>query len=112
VTELEAQRHALEKGTLLKALQTEYAGAPVIVRTLRGAMDELGFPMSDEGIQFALQYLSDQGYVIPTRVRDLPNWREDRPDPRRPDSFVTVKLSALGLRLVDGKCPSDPMVKF
>lgn len=112
VSDLELMRHAAEKGAVLTALAQEYAREMVSVRSLYGALEITGTPMSMEGLQWALNYLADSGYVRIWRLKDLPTHRADRMMPGNVDTIVFAKLLPLGVQLMDGRAPADPGIRF
>lgn len=106
-------RHAEERGKLLKALQEEYSGRMTRVATLRAALDLLGFPMSDVGIQFHLQYLADEGYISVQRAHEAAAYRRDRGHAGGdPNVIVWARLMPRGVRLIDGIEAENPGVRF
>jgi hypothetical protein len=112
ITELEQQRHAEERGIILRTLQQEYSREMTTVRSLAGALDLLGYPMSVESLQFSLLYLAERGFVRVWRAREMPGWRPDRQMDGRGDTVVCAKLLAEGVLLLDALRPADPGVRF
>ena len=112
MAELEYQRHAEQRGNLLRLLKENYTIGLTTVNSLAGAMDILGQSMSLESLRFQLQYLADQGYVKLLRNRDMPGWRADRITLGRADEVRFAKLLPKGLMLLDGRVEEDPMVRF
>ena len=112
IREAEAARHAEEKGAILLALKHTYASEMTSVRALWRQLDMLGHPMRPEGIEFALVYLAERGYIQIWRARELPGWREDRQMEQAPDRIVFARLKPEGLLLVDGDVQADPKVIF
>lgn len=112
INEMEAARHAQERGAILGALQQNYGAEMTSVRTLGRALDALGHAMRPIGLQFALTYLTDCGYIRIWRARDLPGYRSDRANDERGDEIVFAKLMPKGLRLIDGLVEADPGVSF
>ena len=108
----EAARHAEEKGAILLALKHSYTGVMTSVRSLWRQLDISGHPMRPVGLEFALAYLADRGYIKIWRARELPNWRDDRPMDVSGDSIVFARILPEGLLLVDGEAPTDPKVIF
>ena len=82
------------------------------MRTLRGALDLRGYPVSPDSLGFHLVYLADEGYVRITRANEVPGWRMDRPNSGDPNAIVWAKLTPKGLRLIDGVEPEDLGVRF
>lgn len=57
-----AARHKVERDEILRYLSV--AGFhPVTPNTLQVYLDERDYPVSDEGLDFHLRYLADEGYV-------------------------------------------------
>jgi hypothetical protein len=112
IGEMERARHADEKGAILAALKEEYTRPMTSVRALLRALDAMGRSMRPVGLDFALTYLADCGYVRITRVRELPSYRADRDTDAQPDAIMFVKLLPKGLHLVDGQIAADPGVNF
>ena len=112
MAELEHQRHAEERGNLLRLLKENYTTGLTTVGSLAGAMDMLGQSMSFESLRFQLQYLEDQGYVKLLRNRDMTGWRSDRTSLGRADEVRFAKLLPRGLMLIDGRLDEDPMIRF
>jgi hypothetical protein len=112
VSTMEQQRHAIERGRILQSLSQEYGRMPVMVATLLGALDALGYPMTPESMQFSLTYLADQGYVVVVRAGDTPGYRRDRANAVLPEAIVTARLLPRGLQLIDGAIAADPGVRF
>lgn len=110
--EVEKQRHALERGDILRTLKEDYQSSMTPVRTLRGALDAQGVSLSHDDLAFHLSYLSDGGYVRLWRARDLPGFRSDRERFLKPDAVMFAKLLPKGLQLLDGLIAEDPSVKF
>src|SRR5512146_3036291 len=104
LAELDQQRHAEERGAILSTLQQEYGREKTSVRSLAGALDLLGYPMSVDGMQFSLADLAERGYIK--------GWRSDRARQERADTVVFAKLTADGLLLIDGLRAADPGVRF
>ena len=112
-SDVERARHALEKGAILRVLQDAYGGPALMVSALGVVLDNLGFPMSPAGLQFALTYLAESGYARVVRAKDVPGFRRDRMRPGDTvDTVVMAKLTPLGLRLVDGNAPEDGNIRF
>jgi DNA-binding transcriptional ArsR family regulator len=111
---MEHIRHRRERGDILRTLKEDYHQDMSSLRNLVGALDLQGIPLSQEGLEFHLRYLEDQGYIKVWRSRDLPNFRTDRQAPRwtRADTMLFAKLLPKGLHLVDGLTSEDPMVAF
>lgn len=112
VTELERIRHAEERGRILAVLKEDYGRARTKVTSLAGALDLLGFPMSEESVGFSLRYLADQSFVQVWRVRDMAQFRRDRRATENPDTIVWATLTPRGLQLIDGAIAEDPGVRF
>jgi predicted ArsR family transcriptional regulator len=106
------QRHAEERGNILRLLKEEYTAVQITVGTLFHSMDMSGYTVSPEALRFHLQYLADQGYVQIARNRDMPGWRQDRMPLGSPDEIRFAKLLPRGLMLLDGRIDEDPMVRF
>ncbi len=101
MAELEYQRHAEQRGELLRLLKENYTFGLTTVRSLIGGMDMLGHSMTAESLRFQLQYLADQGYVQLKRNCDMPGWRADRVSLGRADEIRFAKLLPKGLMLLD-----------
>jgi DNA-binding transcriptional ArsR family regulator len=112
LSRVEAQRHAEERGQILKLLREEYGGRLTTVRSLTGAMHLLGFPMSAATMQFSLAYLRDRGYIEVQTARQQPGYRIDRAIDVHPDAPVTARLMPDGVLLIDGHIKEDPAVIF
>lgn len=114
MTELEKQRHATERGDILRTLKEDYTEDMTSLRSLLRALDAQGVSLSHEGLGFHLTYLEGQGYVQVWRVRDLPSYRTDRRIPgfAKPGTMMFVRLLPKGLHLVDGLIGEDPSVAF
>jgi hypothetical protein len=111
IQEMREARHAEERGAILTTLKAAYGSEMISVRTLWRVLNGARISVSDEGLQFSLTYLADQGYIKIWRVRDTPGWRPDRPGPR-PEAIVFSRLLPKGLLLVDGQAEADPKVTF
>lgn len=111
IGDVEEARHAEERGAILTTLKATYGSEMTSAKTLWRVLNGARIAISDTGLQFSLQYLSDQEYIKIWRVRDTPGWRPDRPGPR-PDVIVFARLLPKGLRLVDGQAEADPKVSF
>ena len=112
LTEVEMARHADERGRILLALHQEYGREMTSVRSLRGALDLLGYSLSQESLEFSLVYLAESGYLKIWRLRDTPAWRPDRDGDASPERIVFAKLLPKGVRLIDGREPADAGVRF
>lgn len=110
--EADRVRHAKEKGGILLALKEEYSGRATRVADLVRVMDLLGYPMTGENMQFSLQYLADDGYVLITRACDMPGFRRDRMGSGAADMIVMAKITPRGIRLIDGTEPENAGVGF
>jgi hypothetical protein len=111
IAEMREARHAEERGAILTTLKAAYGSEMTSTRTLWRVLNGARVPVSEEGLQFSLTYLADQGYIKVWRVRDTPGWRPDRPGPRA-DVIVFARLLPRGLLLVDGQAEADPKVSF
>jgi DNA-binding transcriptional ArsR family regulator len=114
MTEAETARHAQVRGEIIRVLKEEYGGDMMTVRVLLRALDALGWSLSQEDIEFHLQYLADQGYVEVRRVRDTTGYRKDRVLQRgvKPATMVFARLLPRGIQLMDGLLAEDPSVAF
>lgn len=112
ISEMEQARHAEEKGAILMALKEDYGAKMTSVKSLGRALDLLGHPMRADGLQFALVYLADSGYLRIWRAEDLPGFRADRQSDVRRDAVVFAKLLPRGLQLIDGQVAADVSVSF
>ena len=106
------QRRAEERGAILRSLQEDYGREMTTVRSLSGALDLQGYPMSVESLQFSLQYLGDQGYIDVIRASQVPGYRRDRMGAGKPDTIIFVKLRPKGVQLLVGTAAEDPGVRF
>jgi len=97
---------------ILKSLRDDYGHDVTSVRSLAAALDLQGFPVTVERFQFALQYLSDQGYIDVRRAHEMPGWRRDRWNATHGDTILFLKLNPKGVQLLDGLIPEDPGVRF
>jgi DNA-binding transcriptional ArsR family regulator len=111
---LETQRHYRERGDILRTLKEDYSSAMTSTRNLLGALDAQGISLSEQGLTFHLHYLEDAGYIRVSRVRDMPNFRNDRRSGSwmKPDTIMFARLMPKGLHLVDGAIREDPGVVF
>jgi hypothetical protein len=113
MTVLEQERHAHERGEILRVLKDAWGRDLVTVASLIGTLDRMGHPLSEEGLEFHLVYLEAQGYLKIMRARDLPGYRRDRlRRGEKPTTIRFVKLEAKGLQLIDGAIAEDPLVHF
>ncbi|MDE2097841.1 MAG: hypothetical protein KGL39_11380 [Patescibacteria group bacterium] len=114
MTEVEAARHATERGLILRTLMEDYASEMTSIRSLGLAMDTMGYALSPQALEFHLVYLSQQDYVRIWRAREMPGFRTDRPGRQwvDPSTIVFAKLLPRGVQLIDGKIPADPQVAF
>lgn len=112
IIQLEQQRHAEERGAILRSLQEDYGREMTTVRSLSGALDLQGYPLSVESLQFSLQYLADQGYLKAIRAGEIPAYRRDRMGAGNPETILFVKLLPKGIQLLDGMAAEDPRVRF
>jgi DNA-binding transcriptional ArsR family regulator len=113
-SDMEHIRHRRERGDILRTLKEDYHQDMTSLRSLAGALDLQGIPLSQDGLEFHLRYLEDQGYVKIWRYRDLPNFRRDRQLPRwtKADTLIFARLLPKGLHLIDALSAEDPMVTF
>ena len=112
MAEVEQQRHAEERGAIIRTLKEDFLRAMTTVRVLLGALDAQGISLSPEGLAFHLEYLSSQELIEVKRAEDLPGYRRDRLGARKPDAIMGAKLTPRGLQLLDGAIPEDPLVTF
>jgi hypothetical protein len=112
MADVEQQRHAVERGQVLRVLHEDYCNEMTSVRTLQGTLDALGVFLSQDGLEFHLTYLEAQGYLRIWRAKDTPGWRSDRAGRVKPNQMMFAKLLPKGLQLLDGLTPEDPMVRF
>lgn len=114
MTEVEAARHAEERGLILRTLHEDYTSKMTSVNSLGRALDSMATSLSPETLDFHLVYLSQQMYIQIWRAEDMPNFRTDRKGPRwiAPQAIVFAKLLPRGVQLIDGDIPSDPKVAF
>ncbi len=110
--ELDKQRHARERGEVLRTLKEDYSARMTSVLTLLRALDALGTSLTPEGLAFHLELLAEQGYVQVWRAKDAAGYRRDRPSADKPDTIKFAKLRARGLQLLDGLIAEDPLVAF
>lgn len=113
MAEVEQERHAHERGEILRVLKEAWGNDMVSVRSLIGTLDRLGHPVSEEGLVFHAKYLAGQGYVRVVRAQDMPGYRRDRL--KRDEKPTTIRfwiLEPKGLQLLDGAIVEDPLVKF
>jgi len=110
--DVEHQRHAEERGAILRTLKEDFQREMTTVRTLLGALDAQAVTLSVAGITFHLKLLESSGYVRLTRARDLPGYRRDRWMEPKPDVIVGATLTPAGLQLLDGLVAEDPLIKF
>ncbi len=111
-SELDKQRHALERGEILRTLKEDYSARMTSVLTLLRALDALGTSLTPDGLGFHLELLAERGYVKVWRARDTPGYRRDRPSADKPETIKFAKLMAKGLELIDGLIAEDPLVAF
>ncbi len=112
-SDVERARHALEKGAILRVLQDAYGGPAMTLSGLASVLDNLGFPMSPIGLQFALTYLGDTGFARVVKAKDLPGFRHDRlRQGESPETVMTAQLTPLGLKLLDGTVAEDEQIRF
>ena len=109
---MEQMRHAEERGAVLRTLAQDYEREMTSVRSLAGALDLQGYPLSDQSLQFHLTYLSQENYVQIWRAKDTAAWRRDRGFQGSGDNIVFAKLLVRGLHLLDGRIGEDPGVRF
>lgn len=109
---MEIQRHAHQRGDIVRALYEDYTSNMTSVHTIIGALDAMGTSLAAETLDRHLVYLSDSGYVKIWRTRDMPGWRSDRRGAGSPDEIRFAKLLPLGLQLLDGIADANPGVKF
>jgi hypothetical protein len=109
---MDRARHAEERGQVLEALKQNYRAPMTSVRSLAGALDLVGYPMTSSGLEFHLVYLADAGYLRIWRANDLPQYRQDRQHDRRADAILFARLTPRGLQLIDGLERPDPSVRF
>jgi hypothetical protein len=107
MTQLDSERHNLERGLVLRALCEDYAREMTGVASLARSLA----PVSAESLNLYLTYLSQQGYVAIWRAREMPSFRDDRAW-LDPSAIVFAKLMPKGLQLLDGDLDSDPKVAF
>lgn len=114
MAEMEQIRHASERGTILMTLQQDYQSEMTAVKSLIRALDMQGISLSQDGVEFHLQYLAAQGYIALWRAREMAGFRTDRRQAGwvRPDTVMFAKLLPKGLQLVDGHIAADPLVSF
>jgi len=110
--EIEQQRHAQERGAIIRTLKEDFLREMTTVRVLLGALDAQGVSLSPEGLAFHLKYLAAQGLVAITRADDLPGYRRDRWPTVKPETLIGAKLTGRGLQLLDGVIDGDPLVTF
>ena len=112
-SDVERARHALEKGAILRVLQDAYGGPALMVSALGAVLDNLGFPMSPTGLQFALTYLGESGYARVSKAKDIPGFRRDRlRQGESPEMVVMAQLTPLGVKLLDGTVVEDEQIRF
>lgn len=112
MAEVERQRHAQERGAIIKTLKEDFRRPMTTAKVLLGALDAQGISLSLEGLVFHLRYLGGQGFVEITEAQDMPGYRRDRPGSHKPESIMGAKLSPKGLQLLDGAIEEDPLVTF
>jgi hypothetical protein len=101
------------RGAILRLLATEYGGTMVTVGSLSGALAAEGHGVGEAvQMQRHLRYLADQGYIEALQASQCPGYRRDRPHEGTGQRIVVVKLTPLGLQLLDGLAPEDPAVRF
>jgi len=112
--DIKRERHARERGDVLRILKEDYQQEMTSIRNLLGALDALTMPMSEEDLVFHLIYLAGQGYLSVMRAKDTPEYRTDRRlvGWDKPETIKFVKLLPKGLQLIDGLVAEDPLVKF
>lgn len=111
--DVEKQRHARERGDILRTLKEDYQSPMTAMRTLLGALDAQGVSLSQEGLEFHLVYLEQQDYVQVIRAKDLPQRKDRRVKGWiKPETPMFVKLRPKGLQLLDGNIAEDPQVVF
>jgi hypothetical protein len=106
MTQLDSERHNLERGLVLRALYDDYGAEMTGVAALARAVR-----LDANGLNMHLTYLSQQGYVAIWRAREMPSFREDRKW-LDPSCIVFAKLMPKGLQLIDGDVESDLKVAF
>ena len=114
MADLEKQRHAAERGDLLRTLKEDYTAEMTSTRSLLRALDAQGIALSQEGLGFHLTYLEEQGYIKAWRAREMPGARKDRRMKgwTKPETVMFAKLLPKGLQLIDGLIEEDPLVTF
>jgi hypothetical protein len=112
ITEMDRARHAIERGHILLALQQDYREVMTSVRSLVGAIDLIGYPMTVKELEFHLVRLADGGYIRIWRAGDVPGYRRDRSMEERASRIVFARLLPPGLQLIDGDIAADPGVRF
>lgn len=102
------ERHRTERGMILRLLAAGNQSRFVPRGALMRMMDRSGYPVSSQGLEFHLSYLTEQGYLTAKLARDVPG-HLDLDSRLAPDDIVFVKLAAKGLQLLNN--PSlDPEV--
>lgn len=112
MAEIEKQRHASQRGDIIRVLCEDYRSTMTAVGNLSGTLDSLGTSISMESLCFHLTYLADSEFIKIWRTRDMPGWRTDRSNRGSADDIRFAKLLPRGLQLLDGICAADPGVKF
>jgi hypothetical protein len=114
MTEVEAARHASERGLILRTLKEDYITPMTSVNALGRALDSMGVSLAPSSLDFHLVYLAQQQYVQIWRASDMPGHRTDRAALRYcdPNAIVFAKLLPRGLQLVDGDIGADSKVAF
>lgn len=112
MSELDNERHAHERGEIIRVLMADYGQRMTTVVALLRALDALGHSLTPNGLVTHLTMLEEREYVKLWRAKDRPGYRRDRNGTTKPDTVEFCKLTVRGIELLDGRIAEDAMVTF
>lgn len=71
-----------------------------------------GIHISMAELEFHLDYLANESFLLIQRLRDTPHYRPERAGQGDPETVIAIKLTNAGLNFYDGRGSGDKGVRF